>query len=389
MDAINFGTECWFAPCAGSGPWVQATWRTACSPGATARTPATRQHQLVRHRAAQEQRDHDLRAQGRQRAIRQPHHLVQRLAADHRRLHPDEPGGRHRPGHRRRQQQLLGRSFFEGVMTPATRPTRPTTRCRPTSSRPTTPCPPRRRPGWSRPVTTAPTAWTTTTAAPPAATRCRCGLRRQHRRAELDPGSNGTIQIDGGCLDITGASFANGTLIEWWPCNGGANQQWQAVNGQLVNPPPASAWTIPRPTPPTALSSSCGPVTAAPTSSGTCPKPPDALARRRYGRTRLCPAPRRAAPGRPRPTAGSAPRRQASQFRQRRPEGLAALRERGVDHREHRLPARLAASGPPGPCRMSSTSPESTPGRAIPLPRGTEPARPAVPNEASFADGMP
>jgi Alpha-L-arabinofuranosidase B, catalytic/Ricin-type beta-trefoil lectin domain-like len=24
MDAINFGTECWFAPCAGPGPWVQA-----------------------------------------------------------------------------------------------------------------------------------------------------------------------------------------------------------------------------------------------------------------------------------------------------------------------------------------------------------------------------
>jgi hypothetical protein len=24
MDAINFGTECWFAPCYGSGPWVQA-----------------------------------------------------------------------------------------------------------------------------------------------------------------------------------------------------------------------------------------------------------------------------------------------------------------------------------------------------------------------------
>ncbi|MEV8566442.1 alpha-L-arabinofuranosidase B [Streptomyces sp. NPDC051322] len=24
MDAINFGTECWFAPCNGSGPWVQA-----------------------------------------------------------------------------------------------------------------------------------------------------------------------------------------------------------------------------------------------------------------------------------------------------------------------------------------------------------------------------
>ncbi len=24
MDAINFGTECWFPPCSGSGPWVQA-----------------------------------------------------------------------------------------------------------------------------------------------------------------------------------------------------------------------------------------------------------------------------------------------------------------------------------------------------------------------------
>ncbi|MFK0168806.1 alpha-L-arabinofuranosidase B [Streptomyces sp. NPDC090306] len=24
MDAINFGTECWFAPCYGTGPWVQA-----------------------------------------------------------------------------------------------------------------------------------------------------------------------------------------------------------------------------------------------------------------------------------------------------------------------------------------------------------------------------
>ncbi|MFC1401460.1 arabinofuranosidase catalytic domain-containing protein [Streptacidiphilus sp. N1-5] len=24
MDAINFGTECWFSPCTGSGPWVQA-----------------------------------------------------------------------------------------------------------------------------------------------------------------------------------------------------------------------------------------------------------------------------------------------------------------------------------------------------------------------------
>jgi hypothetical protein len=48
--------------------------------------------------------------------------------------------------------------------------------------------------------------------------------------------SNGTLTIDGGCMDITGANYSNGTLIEWWTCNGGANQQWEAENGQLVNP---------------------------------------------------------------------------------------------------------------------------------------------------------
>jgi hypothetical protein len=40
MDAINFGTECWFSPCAG-GPACRPTWRTACSPAATGRTPRT------------------------------------------------------------------------------------------------------------------------------------------------------------------------------------------------------------------------------------------------------------------------------------------------------------------------------------------------------------
>ena len=48
--------------------------------------------------------------------------------------------------------------------------------------------------------------------------------------------SNGTLTIDGGCMDITGANYSNGTKIEWWTCNGGANQQWQASNGELVNP---------------------------------------------------------------------------------------------------------------------------------------------------------
>jgi len=48
--------------------------------------------------------------------------------------------------------------------------------------------------------------------------------------------SNGTLQVYGKCMDITGANYGNGTNIELWTCNGGANQQWQASNGELVNP---------------------------------------------------------------------------------------------------------------------------------------------------------
>ena len=47
---------------------------------------------------------------------------------------------------------------------------------------------------------------------------------------------NGTLQVDGRCLDITGNRTANGTAVEVWDCNGGANQQWQASGGALVNP---------------------------------------------------------------------------------------------------------------------------------------------------------
>ncbi len=28
------------------------------------------------------------------------------------------------------------------------------------------------------------------------------------------------------CLDVTGASTANGAVVELWTCNGGSNQQW-------------------------------------------------------------------------------------------------------------------------------------------------------------------
>ncbi len=48
--------------------------------------------------------------------------------------------------------------------------------------------------------------------------------------------SGGTVQVFGKCLDVTNGGTANGTLIELWTCNGGANQQWLPVNGMLVNP---------------------------------------------------------------------------------------------------------------------------------------------------------
>jgi len=47
---------------------------------------------------------------------------------------------------------------------------------------------------------------------------------------------DGTITIDGGCLQIAGHNSFNGTPVQWWTCTGGSNQQWQAVNGQLINP---------------------------------------------------------------------------------------------------------------------------------------------------------
>ncbi|MYS19126.1 Concanavalin A-like lectin/glucanases superfamily protein [Streptomyces sp. DvalAA-14] len=50
--------------------------------------------------------------------------------------------------------------------------------------------------------------------------------------------ADGTVRVGGKCLDITGGptATADGTPVEIWDCNGGANQQWSAQNGALVNP---------------------------------------------------------------------------------------------------------------------------------------------------------
>ena len=49
--------------------------------------------------------------------------------------------------------------------------------------------------------------------------------------------SNGTLTINGKCLDVLGAnSTADGTLVDLWACTGAANQAWKVVNNTLVNP---------------------------------------------------------------------------------------------------------------------------------------------------------
>ncbi|MHA6764010.1 choice-of-anchor D domain-containing protein [Streptacidiphilus sp. PAMC 29251] len=48
--------------------------------------------------------------------------------------------------------------------------------------------------------------------------------------------SNGTLQINGKCADVTALGTANGTKIQLWDCNGGTNQQWtHQANGELVS----------------------------------------------------------------------------------------------------------------------------------------------------------
>jgi arabinan endo-1,5-alpha-L-arabinosidase len=49
---------------------------------------------------------------------------------------------------------------------------------------------------------------------------------------------NGTLinTKNGTCLDDPAGASADGTKLQLWDCNGGSNQQWKAENGTLVNP---------------------------------------------------------------------------------------------------------------------------------------------------------
>jgi alpha-tubulin suppressor-like RCC1 family protein len=58
------------------------------------------------------------------------------------------------------------------------------------------------------------------------------GTPEQHWAIKAD----GTIQVNGKCMDIANQSSTNRALIDLFTCSGGSNQQWLPANGTLVNP---------------------------------------------------------------------------------------------------------------------------------------------------------
>src|SRR5690349_23375244 len=47
---------------------------------------------------------------------------------------------------------------------------------------------------------------------------------------------DGTVRALGKCLDVAAAGTANGTKVQIYDCNGTGAQQWTASSGELVNP---------------------------------------------------------------------------------------------------------------------------------------------------------
>jgi hypothetical protein len=238
MDAINFSTECWFAPCSGSGPWVQADLENGLFAGANGSDTSNLGNSsafvtaLVKNNGTTTY------------AIKGGNAQSGGLTTWYNGPLPNLGG--YAPMHQEGA-IILGTggdnsnssagSFFEGVMTSGY----------PTDAADNAVQANIVSVGYALPSAGA----TGTIVAGDDSADCV-----DNNNASATPGnkvqmwtcdgnaaaqnwtvaSNGTLQIDGGCMDITGANYSNGTLIEWWTCNGGANQVWQAENGELVNP---------------------------------------------------------------------------------------------------------------------------------------------------------
>jgi hypothetical protein len=57
--------------------------------------------------------------------------------------------------------------------------------------------------------------------------------------------TDGTLRSMGKCLDASGGNTANGTKVQLWSCHGGANQVWQPYNGGYRNPASGRCLDVP------------------------------------------------------------------------------------------------------------------------------------------------
>jgi hypothetical protein len=238
MDAINFSTECWFSPCSGSGPWVQADLENGLFAGANGSD--TNNHGNNSAFVTALVKNNGTTAY----AIKGGNADSGGLTTWYSGALPDIGGyapmsqeGAVLLGTGGDDSNSSAGSFFEGVMT---------------SGYPTDAADNAVQANIvSVGYAAASSGGTGTIVAGDDSADCvdnnnasaTAGNKVQMWACDGNTGaqnwtvaSNGTLQIDGGCMDITGASTANGTLIEWWTCNGGANQVWEAENGELVNP---------------------------------------------------------------------------------------------------------------------------------------------------------
>ena len=64
-------------------------------------------------------------------------------------------------------------------------------------------------------------------------TTCRSATSGSRSRAAPAPRVGPITGVAGKCVDVSGGSSADGTKIQLWTCNGGANQQW-TVNANTL-----------------------------------------------------------------------------------------------------------------------------------------------------------
>ncbi|WP_327292998.1 discoidin domain-containing protein [Streptomyces sp. NBC_01198] len=60
------------------------------------------------------------------------------------------------------------------------------------------------------------------------------------------PFTDGTLRVQGGCLDVVSAGKTSGTNVDWYPCNATAAQGWtKQANGTVANPNSGLCLTVP------------------------------------------------------------------------------------------------------------------------------------------------